>query len=302
MKNTLICKLGATGDVVRTTALLREIAGDVTWITDEKNTPLLRGLSHSLRVLNWDERDRALDRSYDLVINLEDSVDVGAFAKDVRAGRRFGALLNGSEVLGYTEDSRQWFDLSLISAFGRQKADQLKLENRRSYQDLLFDCLDLQFSGQKYLLPSFPETDLTGDVAIAAEAGPVWPMKKWAYYDELKERLESEGLKVNFLKKRPTLLEHLGDVAGHRCLVGGDSLPMHFALGAGVRCVSIFTCTSPWEIHDYGILTKIISPRLAEFFYQRGLNREATTAIGVDEVFEAVMAQVRSNDLRPSFK
>jgi len=98
---------------------------------------------------------------------------------------------------------------------------------------------------------------LKGDVAIAPEAGPVWPMKKWAHYDRLKRELESSGLTVNVLPVRPTLLEHLCDVRNHRCLVSGDSLPMHLALGTQTRCVTLFTCTSPWEIHDYGLQRKL---------------------------------------------
>jgi ADP-heptose:LPS heptosyltransferase len=145
------------------------------------------------------------------------------------------------------------------------------------------------------LLPSPVETDLSGDVAIAADAGPVWPMKKWAYYDEMKQQLEGRGLTVNVLPKRSSLLEHLSDVRNHRCLVGGDSLPMHFALGTGTPCVTLFTCTSPWEIYDYGIQRKIVSPLLEEFFYKRGFNKRATTAISVDEVFEAVMSQLESS-------
>ena len=75
---------------------------------------------------------------------------------------------------------------------------------------------------------------------------------------------------INVLPKRATLLEHLGDVRNHKLLVGGDSLPMHFALGLGVRCVSLFTCTGPWEIHDYGIQEQIASPLLGEYFFKRG--------------------------------
>ena len=96
------------------------------------------------------------------------------------------------------------------------------------------------------------------------------------------------------LPKRSSLLEHLADVRNHCCLVGGDSLPMHLALGTGTRCVTLFTCTSPWEIYDYGIQKKIVSPLLEEFFYKRGYDERATTAISVDEVFDAVMAQLES--------
>jgi hypothetical protein len=69
---------------------------------------------------------------------------------------------------------------------------------------------------------------------------------------------------------------------------------MHFALGTGTWCVSLFTCTSPWEIHDYGVQRKIVSPLLEEFFYKRGYDRRATIAITVEEVRIAVMAQLES--------
>ena len=52
--------------------------------------------------------------------------------------------------------------------------------------------------------------------------------------------------------------------------------------------MSLFTCTSPWEIYGYGIQEKIISPLLEKFFYQRGYDPRATSAISLSEVLEAV--------------
>ena len=142
------------------------------------------------------------------------------------------------------------------------------------------------------MLPEPIQTGLSGDVAIAADAGPVWPMKQWAYYGELIRRLKDKGLIVNVLPKRTSLLEHLSDVRNHCCLVGGDSLPMHLALGTGTQCVTLFNCTSPWEIYDYRIQKKVVSPLLEQFFYQRGYDERATTAISVDEVEAAVIKQL----------
>ncbi|MGB8473836.1 MAG: glycosyltransferase family 9 protein [Candidatus Acidiferrum sp.] len=290
----LIIKLGATGDVVRTTPLITTLSGDITWVTADKNAVLLKGLKKGVRCFSWEEREKALGIRYDLGINLEDTVDVAQFFRRVRCDKTFGACVNSDGSLGYTENSQGWFDLSLISTEGKLKADKLKFGNRKTYQELVFKGLGWQFTGEEYLLPKPSETGLSGDVAIAADSGPVWPMKKWAYYDELKQRLEEEGLTVNVLPKRSSLLGHLADVRNHRCLVGGDSLPMHFALGTKTRCVSLFTCTSPWEIYDYGVQTKIVSPLLEEFFYKRGYDRRATTAISVDEVFNAVMNQLEA--------
>ncbi len=301
--NILIIKLGATGDVVRTTPVLRRLNGTVTWITAQKNLALLQGLPRQVRTLSWEQRQLVAEADYDLVVNLEDEREISAFVQQIRFRKLFGAHLDAAGGIRYTADSQCWFDLSLISAFGREQADQLKLQNRRTYQEMIFEGLGFVFAGETYVMPAPVATGLAGDVAIAPEAGAVWPMKRWAYYDTLKGKLEAAGLQVNVIGTRPTLLEHLADVQGHRLLVSGDTLPMHLALGSGVRCVTLFNCTSPWEIYDYGLQRKIVSPRLAEFFYRRGNDSRATTAIGVEEVFAAVMDQLKAaNPAGPRFQ
>ena len=89
--NVLIVKLGATGDVVRTTPLLRRLSGSVTWITAAKNGVLLDGLSDNLRHFSWEARARALDIPYDLAINLEDTLEVALFLKSAKPVETFGA-------------------------------------------------------------------------------------------------------------------------------------------------------------------------------------------------------------------
>jgi len=256
--SVLIIKLGATGDVVRTTPLLRRLDAPVTWITAKNNLSLLGGIDREVRCVSWENRQRVADTVYDLVINLEDDWETSRFLKELRFKQLFGAHLNGDDQLTYTSDSRDWFDLSLISTYGREEADRLKLVNIRTYQELVFEGLGLGFHGEPYYLAASLPTGLQGDVAIASTAGSVWRMEQWAYYDELKQELEAAGFKVNILQNRPSLLEHLADVQGHRCLVSGDSLPMHLALGSGVRCVSIL----PARVH--GKYTKhLVSIRIS---------------------------------------
>lgn len=288
----LIVKLNATGDVVRTSTLLHRLAGDITWVTAPNNVALVEQLRPHLRCISWPDRALALDREYDLVISLEDEAEAAAFVKSAAHQRVFGAYLDGDGRVKYTPDSSRWFDLSLISVHGRKRADELKFSNRHTYQDLVFDGLGFKFNGEPYVLPAPAKTDLSGDVAISPVAGPVWPMKAWAHYDQLQLKLEAAGLRVNVLPRRPSLLEHLGDVAQHRVLVSGDSLPMHLALGVGTHCVSIFNCTSPWEIHEYGIQTKLVSPLLEKHFYQRTFDPAATTAVPLETVEQAVLAKL----------
>jgi heptosyltransferase-2 len=159
---------------------------------------------------------------------------------------------------------------------------------------MVFACLGFRFQGESYVLPGPERTALEGDVAIASESGPIWPMKQWAHYEELQRELEASGLVVNVLPRRASLLEHLGDISNHRMVVSGDSLPMHLALGLGKRTWAFFNCTSPWEIYDYGLLTKLVSPRLAEFFYHRVFDPAATRAVSLETVVRLILEEAKS--------
>jgi heptosyltransferase II len=289
----LIVKLGATGDVVRTTTLLHVLAGEISWLTSDLNEAMLRGSSKIKEIIPWSRRESLLGRHFDIVINLEDDRMPAELVRKLPFNELFGAYLNDSGEMAYTESLNDWFDLSLISRFGRKRADELKLMNRKTFQDMLFKGLGFSFEGEAYHLPDPEPTDLEGDIAIAPDSGAVWPMKKWAYYDELKNELEHSGLKVNFLPLRNSLSEHIQDVQNHRYLISGDSLPMHIALGSRIKCLSIFICTSPWEIHDYGIQKKIVSPLLERSFYKRDYNREAVESIKLEDVFNTVIGHIK---------
>ena len=116
---TLILKLNATGDVVRTTPLLDKLEGEVTWITADGNVPLVDGVAPSCRALSWADRATAGDRRYDLLVNLEDELATAEFAATIDHRRLYGAYADGSGGVRNTPDSNGWFDLSLISRFGR---------------------------------------------------------------------------------------------------------------------------------------------------------------------------------------
>ena len=154
---------------------------------------------------------------------------------------------------------------------------------------MIFKGLGYTFRGEKYFLPKPPGSDLVGDIAIAPNSGSVWPMKNWAYYNELKQKLEADGYIVNLLPTRDTLLEHIADIRNHKYLISGDSLPMHIALGNEIKCLTVFICTSPWEIFDYGVQKKMVSPKLDRYFYRRDFVPEAATSISLEEVYETVL-------------
>jgi len=291
---TLIIKLGATGDVLRTTAILHVLEGEIHWLTSDQNMIMLKGNPKIKKCIPWNKNSNLLKSDYIRVINLEDSIEVAQLVSKIKYNELFGAYLDAAGKLTYTDNAKEWFDISIISKFGIEKADELKFKNRKTYQEMIFNGLGYHFKGEKYFIPGAIKTDLIGDIAIAPKSGSVWPMKNWIYFDKLKQLLEGEGYRVNYLPIRESLSEHIGDVQNHTYLIAGDSLPMHIALGSGIKCLSIFICTSPWEIYDYGLLKKIVSPLLDRYFYKRFHDPEAGESIKLEAVFYSVVEHLKT--------
>jgi len=201
-----------------------------------------------------------------------------------------------SNKLSYTDESKEWYDMSLISKYGKEKADLLKWENKKTYQEILFSMIGKKFNGEEYLLNYEVLPIQKKDrkvVAIEKRAGKVWPMKVWPYYDELKARIEREGYEVIVLRQRDTLLEYMKDIDEADILICGDTLAMHLGIYLRKKVIALFLCTSPWEIYDYGRVVKIVNPFLKEAFYRRDYDEKLVKGITVDMVFEAFLKIVK---------
>jgi heptosyltransferase II len=286
-RQILVIKLGALGDVIRTTPLLRVLEGEITWVTSAAALPFLRHAPQITELLVADDPGFRLERNYDLVINLEDDLPSAQLASAAAKERVVGPYLRG-DTIAYGGLSVEWFDMSLSSRYGRAKADQLKLRNRKTYQDLIFSALGKKYCGEDPVLRlPLRKTPTPGLVGIEARAGGVWPTKQWRRYGEIAERLEKLGHGVKFFQQRASVVDYADDINECDFVVCGDTLAMHLGLALGKRVVALFTCTSPWEIYGYGRLAKVVSPLLERFFYQRQYSTEPGDAISVTAVMES---------------
>jgi hypothetical protein len=262
----------------------------VDWLVDVRNAPLLAGTS--ARVVT---SPVMLRPHYDLIVSLEESRRDLEEVYDTAVCREIiGTYLDKSGVVRYTESSSRWFDMSLVSSYGTQTANRLKLENRVSLQEHLFGMFGQRFAGQPYHRFGPPRKRHGPfvmchqyEILLATKAGPRWPNKEWAHFDEC-HRILARRWPVSVLKEQPSLFALAQEIARYDLIVANDSLPMHIALSQGRAVCALFTCTSPWEIYAYAGLRKIVSPRLKEFYYCTSVNYEARSAISIDVVESAV--------------
>ena len=298
MTKVLILKLGALGDVVRTTALLRALDGNITWVTSAPAAPLLRDNPYIDRFYCIeDAREILKGEKYDLVINLEDEPTAAKLASDLEKGTIVGAYM-GEHGVTYTDSASAWFDMSLVSRYGKAKADELKMRNRKTYQELLFAMIGKTFRGEEYVL-NLPlkksrEPNLVG---LETRAGEVWPMKRWNKYEELAERLEGAGFKTKVFEQRERLADYVDDVNECEHIVCGDTLAMHLGMALRKKVTAIFTCTTPHEIYGYGRMVPVVSPLYKKYFYRRDYVPEAADAIPTDTVLSAVRQMARATEL-----
>ena len=286
-RDVLIVKLGALGDVLRTTPLLRRLTGRITWVTDEECLPLLDGAPRLERALPLAAAASLRGRPFDLVLNFDEDVRACRLASSVAARRRAGAWLDSGRV-AYCDRSAPWFDMSLVSRLGIEAANRLKARGRRAYQHYLFEACGLRFQGEEYALPVRPAAAREDAVALEARVGEKWPMKAWPGFPALAAALPESGLRPFLLRPRARLADYFADINRASVVVAGDTLAMHAALALRKKVVALFTCTSPDEIHDYGRLTKLVDARLRENFYRRDLPREAQCSITASLVIDAI--------------
>lgn len=292
MDKILLIKTGAAGDVVRTTTLLNSLPGQITWVVDKRYRGLLPAEHSRLaQVVNVNDAFAELSgMAFDWIISLEEDLACAQLASFFNTKKLTGIYSEG-ETISYTPDSACWFDMSLVSKKGKAAANELKMQNRQSFQELLFQVAGLSFNGEPYCIyRNAAIQPVDGVVAIETRAGARWPNKAWGGYTALTSLLEKEGYRVKLLAQQKNLTDYLDDIAGCSFLISGDTLAMHIALAYKIPSIAIFNCTSVTEIYDYGTLQKIESPLLMQSFYSREFSAEVINSI-TPETVHAAFAQ-----------
>lgn len=154
--NILIIKLGAIGDVIRTTSVLSGLKSkykdcNIDWATKKESFDVLKNNQLINKIYLINSNLKLANKKYDLVINLDDDFEACRLATKVYSKKIVGAFLQNNKK-AYTADSALWFDMGLLSRFGKKKADELKARNKKTYQEIMYKILGLNYNKQEPIL------------------------------------------------------------------------------------------------------------------------------------------------------
>lgn len=312
-QRVLIIKLGAVGDVIRTTPILRALRSlgvHISWLTetpeilpkdwvDRVIKPGVAGTSHLLAT------------HYDALYNLDKDDQAIALCKLVAADKKFGFTVEEGVCAPIEERARhKW----LTGVF-----DDLNRMNYMSYPEEIFQICGLEFKGEEYVLelddsPPFSLNLSRPLIGLNTGCGLRWPSRIWAKdnWIGLTEMLRSRGLGVLLLggpdedeRNREIAAASGADYLGHfplkrflhlvnetDLLVTGVTMALHVGIGLDKRIVLLNSIFNRNEFELYG-LGRIVEPDVDCLGCFKAIcDRDCMNLLKPAEVFEAIMGEI----------
>lgn len=313
-KHLLIIKLGAVGDVIRTTALLNKIWIEhpdslVWWLTyspeivPAKVNKVLPFTLESVIILRETE--------FDVLINLDKDPQACALAKRIKANNKFGFTLKNGKPAPVNELAEHKFLTGLF--------DDVSKANTKSYLEEIFEIAGWVFSGEEYILDcerSIP-WDIPNEgkkiIGLNTGCGDRWVSRLWKddYWIELIKQLQQAGYfpmllggkqehKKNSKFAKSTnsyypgffsLKEFISLVNQCSLVVSAVTMGMHIAIGLKKPLVLMNNIFNPNEFELYG-KGEIVQPsKECKCFFSPKCNNEeyfCMDHLSPDSIFEAI--------------
>ncbi len=294
----IIIKLDALGDVLRTTSILHALkkkhpGSFISWFTRKNSKDLFINNDLVDEVLIYEDMSSTMRveiEEYDIVINLDPSANSAAIASTAKGITKYGFGLNSKgKVYPFNKAAEEWFEMGAF--------DNLKKQNKKSYQQIIHEICDLEYEKGEIIIELTEEEykyknnfikDKNLDrfefiVGINAGASDRWQFKKWKLegYAELidllskkyncgilllggKEEIETNSVLEQVSKnvintgENNSLREFFSLVDISDLFITGDTLALHAAAALMKKVICLFGPTSHTEIEDYGRITKVI--------------------------------------------
>src|SRR3989344_942973 len=152
-KKILILKLGAMGDVIRTTTILSELKKKygkgihITWVVNKESKDLLRNNKYIDKILIFNEENvlRLKQEKFDVLISLEVAPPATLIANLIDAGEKYGFYFNeDGHPSCFNKEAKSYLDTVF--------SNKVNKRTRKTYQEMIFEMLRLRYEKQKYVL------------------------------------------------------------------------------------------------------------------------------------------------------
>ena len=214
-KNILIIKLGAAGDVIRTTSILKGLKEkysnySIDWVTKENVKPLLINipLIDNLYIIEKNYLEFILSKKYNIAVCLDADKLSASIMSIVDAEEKIGFYCDEKgRILPCDKKSEKLWLLGLN--------DKLKKDNEQSYISMIYEMLGLNLpinppiiyqdnKAEKFVKNFYDKNNLgifKKIVGINTGAGNRWQLKKWTSegYIELIKKLSASHPDVGLL-------------------------------------------------------------------------------------------------------
>lgn len=297
-KRILIIKLGAIGDVLRTTPLLSALKNKwpesfITWLTFPESMDVLKynPFIDCILAYNLASALRLEVECFDMLLCLDKMPDATALINKIKAGEKKGFCMGEKgELLPLNKQAEYAYRLGLD--------DKLKFkENKKTYQEMVFEIAGIPYNREEYILKFSPQENAYTNslrkryklgknkvVGLNTGCGKIFDTKKWTidgfvkvarFLDKMKVKTlllggpEEVGRNKEISKRLKGRAVHAGCDNTMRqfmsivdlcdCIVTADTIALHLAIALRKKVIALFGATSGEEIDLYNRGEKIIA-------------------------------------------
>lgn len=321
----LIIKLGAIGDVMRSTPLLHRFKNDfpsphITWITHTPEilpkAPLAIGGIDEIYRFDFASVYKIENTEYDIAINLDKDKEACMLLKNVKAKRKFGFIWKDNHVSVATPHAEH----KLITGV----FDTISKQNKKNYLEEIFEICDMKFKGEPYVLNFDSKLadkfnyikEKAGNkkiIGLNTGCGKRWQTRLWpeAYWVELIKKLQSQncfplllgGPDEDEMNKKYSLQtgafypgtfslqEFIALSSVCDCILTAVSMMMHIAIGLKKPLVLFVNIFNKHEFELYGKGIIVEPPSGCDCYYGNSCKRgedHCMKDIPVETVYDAI--------------
>uniref|UniRef100_A0A6H1ZJT3 Putative glycosyltransferase n=1 Tax=viral metagenome TaxID=1070528 RepID=A0A6H1ZJT3_9ZZZZ len=314
--NILIIKLGAIGDVIRTTPILNRLiskypAARIYWLT---LTPCVLPKDKIDYILNFNAGSIEVVKNikFDLLLNLDKSLEACAITNSVQADCKRGYELQNGIPSCINNKAHHKYITGIFDVYGKN--------NKKHYVEEIFEICDIgKFNDEPYVLNNTDKGNNIWNIGkfeyvigLNTGCGERWKTRMWPdeYWIDLAKELiklkyevillggeaeDKKNISISLLSKAKyfgfnTLSVFIDLIDNCDLIVSQVTLATHVAIGLKKKIVLMNNIFNPNEFYLYG-LGKIIEPNSGcDCYYLQKCKRErhCMKDISVQKVLQTI--------------